>query len=250
MTDNIEWGEPLSGDVIKALRLPGNTGVQMKGFDGESLTPLADLHLDSPIPVYKLPAEHPAYIVAAHNAKHGTNFVYWDGGGEEPKDVGDRVLYRDGSTHDAVPGLRWDYWSTGTDIIGYTRKTNIHKADATLDLTKPVQTRDGKPVRILCTDGPNDHYPVAGWAEGERGPNYWALDGRYHSSLGHMNGKDLINVPERVVEWFGLHPSEGAYGREERSHVAPDVDFHLRITWTEGVPEARVFAADEEDSEK
>lgn len=65
-----------------------------------------------------------------------------------------------------------------------------------IDFTKPVQTRDGKPVRILCTDRKGD-LPVIGLLT--------LSDGREMVQSWHQNGmlcnghsvNDLINVPQR-----------------------------------------------------
>lgn len=55
------------------------------------------------------------------------------------------------------------------------------------------QTRDGRPVRILCVDGPVNQ-PVCGLVEGESDVDQWHSDGRYT-----INGDkhwDLQQVPE------------------------------------------------------
>ena len=70
-----------------------------------------------------------------------------------------------------------------------------------LDLTKPVQTRDGCKVRILCADRKGTAYPIVGLIEREGGEGVervvsWTLTG------GVINGNcrcidDLINVPTK-----------------------------------------------------
>ena len=70
-----------------------------------------------------------------------------------------------------------------------------------LDLTKPVQTRDGHPVRILATDLRSE-YPVTGIISH---PGYdevetWTLDGAFVSSDEHPD--DLVNVPETVKRYY------------------------------------------------
>lgn len=70
-----------------------------------------------------------------------------------------------------------------------------------LDLTKPVQTRDGRPVRILATDLRSE-YPVTGIISH---PGYdevetWTLDGAFVSSDEHPD--DLVNVPETVKRYY------------------------------------------------
>lgn len=114
-----------------------------------------------------------------------------------------------------------------------------------LDLTKPVQTRDGLAVRILCTDGPCKDYPVIGFAEADGRAMQWAIDGREMLN-DHGDNLDLVNVPERVIEWFGFQcGSHMSVPISDRGHIFESWPFHLRITWTDGVPKADIFEAGE-----
>jgi hypothetical protein len=74
-----------------------------------------------------------------------------------------------------------------------------------LDFTKPITTRDGRKVRILCTDGPKETYPVIGVIDGFEDISLWTIDG-----LGSMclKSSDLINSPQkRMVEfWVNVYP--------------------------------------------
>lgn len=73
-----------------------------------------------------------------------------------------------------------------------------------LDLTKPVQTRDGLPARILATDLRSE-YPVVGIISH---PDYdevetWTLDGTFVSSDDDdEHPDDLVNVPVEVRRYF------------------------------------------------
>jgi hypothetical protein len=68
-----------------------------------------------------------------------------------------------------------------------------------LDFTKPVQTRDGRKVRILCVDGITEvdgkKYPIVGFFEdgGSLFPQVWGIDGTYRYE--NSDRDDLINVP-------------------------------------------------------
>ena len=46
-----------------------------------------------------------------------------------------------------------------------------------IDWSKPVRTKDGRAVRVLCTDGPGD-YPVVGLAQYYPYPLTWTMQGR------------------------------------------------------------------------
>lgn len=73
-----------------------------------------------------------------------------------------------------------------------------------LDLTKPVQTREGDPVRIICTDRKGE-YPIIGLITSDNGNGHedvraWPIDGQFHSK--NMQRLDLINVPPKPVKYF------------------------------------------------
>ncbi len=66
-----------------------------------------------------------------------------------------------------------------------------------LDLTKPVQTRDGHKVRILCTDARRGEETIVGlimYANGMEALGTWKADGSYSVMLVESDS-DLINVP-------------------------------------------------------
>ena len=64
----------------------------------------------------------------------------------------------------------------------------------TLDLSKPVQTKGGLPVRILCTDGPSLNSPVVGFVGNNVHTTSWTKGGRWSSSTA-KGCMDLVNVP-------------------------------------------------------
>lgn len=75
-----------------------------------------------------------------------------------------------------------------------------------IDWTKPVRTKDGRAVRVLCTDGPGD-YSVAGYIEGETNPRSWTLDGYFHINERHST-LDLENIPQSIQReyWVNVYP--------------------------------------------
>ena len=63
---------------------------------------------------------------------------------------------------------------------------------------KPVQTRDGRKARIICTDRKDSHYPIVALVS-YRGEDYehceyFTSDGLY--SISGELGSDLINIPD------------------------------------------------------
>lgn len=76
----------------------------------------------------------------------------------------------------------------------------------TLDLTKPVTTRDGRPVRIV---EPNlkCSYPILGIITEPNGTEevrLWSSSGQLIE--GHHDRHDLINKPETVRGWLNVYP--------------------------------------------
>ena len=71
-----------------------------------------------------------------------------------------------------------------------------------LDLTKPVQTREGDPVRILCTDRQSNR-PLVGLVTKDSCEvvRSWSTSGRFYSDEYHP--LDLINVPPKPVKYYG-----------------------------------------------
>ena len=87
-----------------------------------------------------------------------------------------------------------------------------------LDFSRPIQTRDGRKVRILCTDR-NAHYPIVGIIieSPEQRVETWLPDGRRWVS-GTSNG-DLINP--KVKKWKWAYERSGS-SFVLRNHLSED----------------------------
>lgn len=71
-----------------------------------------------------------------------------------------------------------------------------------LDLNKPVQTRDGRTVKIDRTDLKND-MPIAGTVTNKDGREFviqWYSSGRRYMTC--ESASDLINVPPKPVKYY------------------------------------------------
>jgi len=103
-----------------------------------------------------------------------------------------------------------------------------------LDLTKPVQTRDGRKVRVLCTDGPGSR-PVIGIVDGNKGPSTWCLNGA--TSEGWFNPdleseSALINTPAtpRTFErWFNVYDTGEITSHVDRHDADGEIPWQTRI---------------------
>jgi hypothetical protein len=86
-----------------------------------------------------------------------------------------------------------------------------------LDLSKPVQTRDGRAARIICTDKKNLVYPIVALittsAEIETLKTYTPAGQLFAISTGKgLSRHDLINVPVVKTGWLNMYP---------RKHTSP-----------------------------
>lgn len=117
-----------------------------------------------------------------------------------------------------------------------------------LDLTKPVQTRNGRPVRILATDAKGGQ-SVAGLVTDRGGYEtayLWSAHG-HHFGNDADNGPrvtddfDLVNVPEPKktgTMWLNVYPNVPSAAHSSR----PAADLNathsrlacIRVDWAEG----------------
>jgi hypothetical protein len=111
-----------------------------------------------------------------------------------------------------VIGEDGDNWIVGDETGGNSFAKCmawIAQEQPKLDLTKPVQTRDGQPVRILCTNGPLGAYPVVGVVGNTI--TSWTINGQHWAHDWSDHSLNLINVPLAplkpvvVSRWIGLH---------------------------------------------
>lgn len=104
----------------------------------------------------------------------------------------------------------------------------------TFDPTKPVQTRDGRPARIICTDRKGE-FPIVALLD------YDEVDARAFAANGTVWGdgpdhkNDLINIPTKVTKYgvvcaFGLRlPLFDT--EDDARHACPLGDTIATVTW-------------------
>lgn len=80
-----------------------------------------------------------------------------------------------------------------------------------IDLTKPVQTRDGRPARIICTDRKVPSFPVGALVTESDGLEIFRAykeNGRAPGCPpGGWDDLDLVNVPEEKVRYVNVYTS-------------------------------------------
>ena len=106
-----------------------------------------------------------------------------------------------------------------------------------LDLTKPVQTRDGRKVRILCTDGP-EKFPIAGYIDGSAEPDCWRRTGAWGHDADRHYQNDLVNVPTPGVVWVNVYRDGGStsWNTRLKADAATSADriARVRVEYTDG----------------
>lgn len=105
----------------------------------------------------------------------------------------------------------------------------------------PVQTRDGRRVRILCYDRACEVFPIVGLVTDSDGAEYshsWTRQGS--SFLSGPNKSDLVMVPNKKEGWINLYrdclPSIGSnvYSTEAEAKKESGAGaIQVRIEWEE-----------------
>ena len=105
---------------------------------------------------------------------------------------------------------------------------------------RKVVTRDGHPVRIICTDHDNISYPIVGAIKGYDFPFCFGEDGYVVGSKCN-DANDLFFAPEKHEGWVNIYhgPITGAivYKSEEdaKRGIIPDAEViaTIKIEWEE-----------------
>jgi hypothetical protein len=112
----------------------------------------------------------------------------------------------------------------------------------TLDLTKPVATRDGRAAQILRSDVCNTDFPLAVLVtEADGTQNVWPynFDGQRDAQQEEPNPNDLVNVSVVVQRFLNFY---GGGGMAWATRQAADADCAVMqrvaliiVTYTDGV---------------
>ena len=83
----------------------------------------------------------------------------------------------------------------------------VENKPVTVDWTKPIQTRDGYPARVLCTDlksgTDREVAVVVSYQEDDEGLIRVAYDGRMYDKREYPG--DIINVPEKGTVYINIY---------------------------------------------
>lgn len=112
------------------------------------------------------------------------------------------------------------------------------------DPTKPVQTKSGKPARILATDRKNSKYPIIAlvtYPAGGEEVESFRSNGIFYADAS-LSERDLINVPEKRTyeRWVNVYANNLAashHSREDADSFAGEnriACFHIKREYVEG----------------
>lgn len=75
----------------------------------------------------------------------------------------------------------------------------------TLDINKPVMTRDGKPARIICTDRKGSSHILVALVEEDGRESFWSYRADGQKFEDRQGPLDLVNVPTAHTGWIHIY---------------------------------------------
>ena len=97
----------------------------------------------------------------------------------------------------------------------------------TITMDGKYQTRDGRPVRVLCVDANRDEWPVIALIackDGSETDEAFRLDGTWSMKSGVESAIDLIPVPEKRRVKFWVNVYDGGLGAVWTSKKDADIE--------------------------
>lgn len=119
------------------------------------------------------------------------------------------------------------------------------------DPTKPVQTRDGRAARIICTDRVNDPWSIVALVSAYDGQECilrLTSNGRIFNRP-HSDPHDLVNIPEEKTVWVTVYSRKNlgsigyVFDTEDNARqgstcangeISPHVEGIFPVTYKEG----------------
>lgn len=79
---------------------------------------------------------------------------------------------------------------------------------------RKVVTRDGKSVRIVCTDFNNESFPIIGEVQGVKEPETFTKEGLFYLCK-YKDSHDLFFAPEKHEGWINIYKNDvGYFGKQ------------------------------------
>ena len=103
-----------------------------------------------------------------------------------------------------------------------------------LDLTKPLQTRDGRSVALITVVG-REPYPLVGYIGTASMVTTWKRDGRtLFPWQEDLLDSDLVNVPAKIVRYLNRYRHGKFFEITEQPLSRPELTERIRIEFAEG----------------
>lgn len=111
------------------------------------------------------------------------------------------------------------------------------------DPSKKVVTRDGRSVRIICTDRKNSRYPIVALVENKltEGENsvYYTKEGKFFNNV--LADIDLVFAPKKKEGWINIFKNDTVFSEiYETQDLAKEYGMHrsgyvdtIKIEWEE-----------------
>lgn len=139
----------------------------------------------------------------------GGNYGLSTGSTTVVSDLGPYYVYVNGEKNDS-----------GLGLVPHKLEV-VRPAAPAVDFTKPLQTRDGRSVTLVTTEGRGE-YPVIGYIDGNDHVQVFTASGKYYS-YGSESDSDLQNVPKKpveVVKYFNLYDNgDIGVGQDSRAEA-------------------------------
>jgi hypothetical protein len=124
---------------------------------------------------------------------------------------GDIVTIERNAAGDSILARGMCYYGDQSAYVDtqFIRPRHFVAIKAELDFTKPLETKEGKAVTILVTNG-RGNYPVKGYIGESADLISWTKDGSYY--IGSPSPRDLQNVQPKPAEGFiyvNVHNRDG-----------------------------------------
>ena len=117
----------------------------------------------------------------------------------------------------------------------------FHLEEYLKNSNRKVVTRDGRDVRIICTDFDNPHFPIICGIKGSKWPFSFATNGT--SIKGRQLCNDLFFAPEKHKGWINVYKPESGWSlgtsiwptEEEAKEWVGAADYvtTIKIEWEE-----------------
>ena len=156
--------------------------------------------------------------------------------------VGDIVIANTNEYNGFVDIINGSYKGGGwlTERFEIVESELAKPENSIIDFSKPVQTKDGRKVEIISTNG-RGVYPVVGYVGDNIHPWTFTLEGENDvDAPGFLTLENVPEAPKKVVRYVNFNSNESIGGAYKSRAIADEWAAHnrascQRVVFTEGV---------------